>query len=69
VFAMTVTALPMLKAYAAECQCAPPLKCCWNYDHTVTSPCAADDDVCCASQDNPWSCPNGHNCLGDGGCS
>jgi hypothetical protein len=67
VFAVAATALPFRSAFAADCNCASPLKCCWDFTGTV-SVCAAADAVCCAGQ-NPWSCPNGHNCYGDGGCS
>ena len=68
VFAMTATALPIRSAFAADCPCAAPLKCCWNYDQT-NYVCAAADDMCCVSN-NPWSCPSGHSCLGDsGGCT
>ncbi len=64
-FAMMATALPIRSVFAADCPCKAPLKCCWDYTGQVYV-CAASDAVCCTGK-NPWSCPSGHNCLGDSG--
>ena len=64
-FAMVATALPVRSLFAADCPCAAPLKCCWDYTGQIYV-CAASDAVCCTGK-SPWSCPSKHNCLGDSG--
>ena len=62
-FAAAATAVPRLSS-AADCNCAPPLKCCWNF-RASDFVCAPSDANCCAGN-NPWYCPKGQDCNGDG---
>ena len=66
-FAMTATAFPVRRASAADCPCEDNYKCCWDYEGT-SYVCAPLDANCCSSN-NPWYCPNGHDCRGDHDCS
>lgn len=67
------TALPVRSASAqAGCNC-PDItpKCCYN-SNGQTYVCAPADANCCGDPDPnvaPWSCPSGHYCTGDHGCT